>query len=137
MRNHSLTGSCPPPFPLQCRRLLLLRVYSQIYALLDWRTGTPVSPALKKILPRKNLYLYLARRTFTNLFLREYIFVHADTRRPRNWKITICISKELIGTGGLQLATQCPPSRRGWGGDTIGGRSSNLRGKTFRNYFSC
>ena len=30
-----------------------------------------------------------------------------------------------------------PPSRRGWGGGHHRGRSSNLREKTFRNYFTC
>ncbi len=87
---------------------------------------------LKKVLVREDQYLYVARRTFRNLFLRV-IYLENKARNFKNemlpekadislLKISICISVSAIGIQANLLV--------GWGGGrgSRRGRCSNLRG---------
>jgi hypothetical protein len=80
--------------------------------------------ALKKILPRKNLYLYLAPRTFTNLFLREYM----PARDGRGTRKSLFVSaSNSLGQGAMG---------GGVGGGTPSRAALQMSDETFRNYFA-
>ena len=85
---------------------------------------TELQGTLKKILPRKNLYLYLARRTFTNLFLREYM----PARDGRGTRKSLFVSaSNSLGQGAMG---------GGVGGGTPSRAALQMSDETFRNYFS-